>query len=178
MLIALSGAQCTGKTTLLNALRSDEKFNSNFVFVDEIVRSIQKRGFKINEAGTDETQRVVMETHEQNAQLEGNVLLDRCALDCMAYTIWMWRHHKITRETYNYCYKTFIDIIMKYDIIFYLSPEFDIIPDGTRSTDEKFRNEVVEIFEQLIREFSLTVVKLTGTVEERLCAMKKILNIK
>ena len=67
---------------------------------------------------------------------------------------------------------------MKYDIIFYLSPEFDIIPDGTRSTDEKFRNEVVEIFEQLIKEFSLTVVKLTGTVEERLCAMKKILNIK
>ncbi len=178
MLIALSGAQCTGKTTLLNALRSDEKFKSNFIFVDEIVRNLQKKGFKINEAGTDETQIAVMNEHVNNTLSEGNTLVDRCALDCMAYTIWMWRHHKIKRETYNICYKNFIDNIMKYDIIFYLSPEFDIIPDGTRSTNDSFRDEVVEIFEQLIKEFSLTVVRLTGTVEERLFAMKKILNIK
>ena len=175
MLIALSGAQCTGKTTLLNALRSDEKFNSNFVFVDEIVRSIQKRGFKINEAGTDETQRVVMETHEQNTQLEGNVLLDRCALDCMAYTIWMWRHHKITRETYNYCYKTFIDIIMKYDIIFYLSPEFDIIPDGVRSVSNEFRNETLKYFEELVKGIKDKVVILTGSVENRIKQIEEAL---
>lgn len=178
MLIALSGSQCTGKTTLLNALREDEKIKNEFVFVDEIVRTLQKRGFKINEAGTDETQVAVMDAHISNTELAGNVLVDRCVLDCMAYTIWMWRHHKITRETYHECYKKFMDTITKYDIIFYLKPEFDIIPDGTRSTDNAFRNEVVEIFEQLIREFSLTVIKLTGTVEERLCAMKKILNIK
>ena len=178
MLIALSGAQCTGKTTLLNALRADDKFKTQFTFVDEIVRTLQKTGFKINEAGTDETQLVVMQEHIKNTQLDGNVLVDRCVLDCMAYTIWMWRHHKINRETYNKCFKMFLDNIMKYDIIFYLSPEFDIIPDGTRSTNNTFRDEVVSIFEQLIENFSLTVVRLTGTVEERLNAMKKILNIK
>lgn len=178
MLIALSGAQCTGKTTLLNALRADDKFKTQFTFVDEIVRTLQKKGFKINEAGTDETQLVVMQEHIKNTQLDGNVLVDRCVLDCMAYTIWMWRHHKINRETYNNCFKMFLDNIMKYDIIFYLSPEFDIIPDGTRSTNNTFRDEVVSIFEQLIENFSLTVVRLTGTVEERLNAMKKILNIK
>ena len=178
MLIALSGAQCTGKTTLLNALRADDKFKTQFTFVDEIVRTLQKKGFKINEAGTDETQLVVMQEHIKNTQLDGNVLVDRCVLDCMAYTIRMWRHHKINRETYNKCFKMFLDNIMKYDIIFYLSPEFDIIPDGTRSTNNTFRDEVVSIFEQLIENFSLTVVRLTGTVEERLNAMKKILNIK
>lgn len=178
MLIALSGAQCTGKTTLLSALRNDSKFENRFTFVDEIVRTLQKRGFKINEAGTDETQMAVMNEHVSNTALEGDVLVDRCALDCMAYTIWMWRHHKISRETYYKCYKLFMDNIMKYDVIFYLAPEFDIIPDGTRSTNDSFRNEVVAIFEQLINEFGLTVVRLTGTVEERLSAMKKILNIK
>ena len=178
MLIALSGAQCTGKTTLLHPLRPDDKFQTQFTFVDEIVRTLQKKGFKINEAGTDETQLVVMQEHIKNTQLDGNVLVDRCVLDCMAYTIWMWRHHKINRETYNNCFKMFLDNIMKYDIIFYLSPEFDIIPDGTRSTNNTFRDEVVSIFEQLIENFSLTVVRLTGTVEERLNAMKKILNIK
>ena len=119
-----------------------------------------------------------MQEHIKNTQLGGNVLVDRCVLDCMAYTIWMWRHHKINRETYNNCFKMFLDNIMKYDIIFYLSPEFDIIPDGTRSTNNTFRDEVVSIFEQLIENFSLTVVRLAGTVEERLNAMKKILNIK
>lgn len=178
MLLALSGAQCTGKTTLLSALRNDDKFSNTFTFVDEIVRTLQKKGFKINEAGTDETQMAVMNEHTANTELKGNVLVDRCALDCMAYTIWMWRHHKITRETYHTCYKMFMDNIMKYDVIFYLSPEFDIIPDGTRSTDDSFRNEVVSIFEELIYNFSLTVVRLTGTVEERLSAIKKVLNLK
>ena len=183
MLIALSGAQCTGKTTLLSALRNDKTFSSRFTFVDEIVRTLQKQGFKINEAGNDETQLAVMKTHVANSDLRlkggdgapNDVLVDRCVLDCMAYTIWMWRHHKITRDTYHTCYKQFMDTIMKYDIIFYLSPEFDIIPDGTRSVDKNFRNEIVGIFEELIYNFSLTVVRLTGTVEERLSAMKKII---
>lgn len=87
MFIALSGAQCTGKTTLLNALRNDKNFYNRFTFVDEIVRTLQKKGFKINEAGTDETQMAVMNTHVENIDLPGDVLVDRCALDCMAYTI-------------------------------------------------------------------------------------------
>jgi len=178
MLIALTGAQGTGKTTLLTALRGDKIFHDNFTFVDEIVRTLQKKGIKINESGTDETQRTVMQAHVDNTNLKGNTLVDRCVLDCMAYTIWMWRHHKINRETYHYCYKVFLDNIMKYDILFYLTPEFDIIPDGTRSTDNKFRDEIVGIFEELIQNFSLTVVRLTGTVEERMTALKKILNTK
>lgn len=178
MLVALSGAQCTGKTTLLNALRNDKTFCSKFTFVDEIVRTLQRKGFKINEAGNDETQRAILQEHMTNAELKGDVLVDRCVLDCMAYTIWMWRHHKISRNTYHIVYKGFLDYIMKYDVIFYLSPEFDIVPDGTRSTDDKFRDEVVSIFEELIRDFSITVVRLTGTVDERLKAMKKILNVK
>lgn len=178
MLIALSGAQCTGKTTLLSAMRNDPSIGPNFTFVDEIVRTLQKRGFKINEAGDDATQFAVMEEHAHNCELHGNTkntLVDRCALDGMVYTIWLWRHHKISRKTYHECYKMFLDTIMKYDIIFYLTPEFDIIPDGTRSTNDSFREEVVEIFEMLIKEFSLTVVRLTGSVDERMGAIKKIL---
>ena len=76
MLIALSGAQCTGKTTLLNALRNDKAFQDRFMFIDEIVRTLQRKGFKINEAGTDETQLAVMHEHETNTQLEGDVLVD------------------------------------------------------------------------------------------------------
>ena len=177
MLIALSGAQGTGKTTLLTALRNDVEISKKFTFVDEIVRTLQKKGFKINEAGNDETQMAVMQAHIDNTELKGDVLVDRCVLDCMAYTIYMWRHHKITRETYHTCYKLFMDNIMKYDIIFYLTPEFDIVPDGTRSTDTAFRNEIVSIFEELIYNFSLTVVRLTGTVDERLLAMRKILRL-
>lgn len=176
MLIALSGAQCTGKTTLLTALRNSDVGNK-FTFVDEIVRTLQKQGFKINEAGNDETQIKVMETHASYCNLSGDVLVDRCALDGLVYTEYLWRHHNITRATYTKCIKIFLDTIMNYDVIFYLTPEFEIIPDGTRSTDVEFRREVVEIFEKIIKDYKLTVVRLTGSVEERLSAMKKILNI-
>ena len=178
MLIALSGAQCTGKTTLLNALKSDPLMSNRFTFVDEIVRTIQKKGFKINEAGNDETQVIVMQTHSENTKIPGDTLLDRCALDGMVYTTYMWRHHKISRKTYYECLKVFLNCIEKYDIIFYLTPEFDIIPDGVRSTNVDFRNEVADIFEEIIKSYKLTVVRLLGGVEERLSAMRKILNLK
>ena len=65
MKISFTGAQSTGKTTLLNAMKSMSIFR-DFVFRDEITRSIQKQGLKINEQGDDATQNKIIDSHLLN----------------------------------------------------------------------------------------------------------------
>ena len=49
MKVSFTGAQSTGKTTLLEAVKSNEDFRFKYEFIDEITRRMQKKGLKINE---------------------------------------------------------------------------------------------------------------------------------
>ena len=62
-----------------------------------------------------------------------------------------------------------------YNYVFYIEPEFDIESDGTRSTDVSFRDGIVEIFDQIIEKKNLKLVKLTGSVRNRINTVVNIL---
>ena len=85
MKIAFTGAQSTGKTTLLQAVKSNEEFRYKYEFIDEITRRMVKKGLKINEAGGNTTQLLIMNEHIKNL-LYQNVIMDRCVLDGVVYT--------------------------------------------------------------------------------------------
>ena len=66
MLVSFTGAQCTGKTTLLNLLKdklcgnkwtqgSDGVYRDVWNFVPEVTRKVMRDGLKINENGDDLT---------------------------------------------------------------------------------------------------------------------------
>ena len=55
MRIGLSGTQSTGKTTLLNVLRSEKHFKE-YQVNDEVTRWVRSLGIDINEAGSDISQ--------------------------------------------------------------------------------------------------------------------------
>ena len=169
MRIAFSGVQCTGKTTLLNEL---EKLNLNYDVVKFVVRDLVKtKNIKVNKDGNEDTQIQIVNQHLKN--LEGNnIFVDRCLLDCMAYTTWMFNKGQINQNTFNYVKEKYEDNVNRYDIIFYLRPEFKIVDDGFRSLDIKFRDEVLEIFEELVKNLK-NIKVLTGSVDERI---KTILN--
>lgn len=171
MRIVLSGAQSTGKTTLLKELKERKEFQ-NFVFVDEIVRTIKKQGFKINENGDDDTQHAIVNAHINNLKYD-NCILDRCLLDSAVYTCYLYNHQKVGEETKKKADLALALHANDYDIIFYLAPEFEVVPDNVRSTNKKFREEVVQNFEQYIKDYNLNVVRLKGTVEERLRQIQK-----
>ena len=90
----------------------------------------------------------------------------------MAYTTWMFNKGQINQNAFNYVKEKYEDNVNRYDIIFYLRPEFKIVDDGFRSLDIKFRDEVLEIFEELVKNLK-NVKVLTGSVDERI---KTILN--
>jgi len=175
MKIAFTGAQSTGKTTLLKELKRDPELSLKYDFRDEITRRMQKKGLSINEGGNDITQLLIMNSHIKNSLID-NVIMDRCALDGLVYTDWMSRKGKVQQWVLQYADNVFKMLIDRYDHIFYLVPEFDIEDDGVRSTDIDFRNEIVQLFEKYIKAIDIPVIKLTGTVEQRLNKIKETIN--
>lgn len=174
MLISFSGAQSTGKTTLLNHLR---EVNCHIEFVPEVTRLIKRKySLPINEGGTNVTQLMIMSEHLRNAYKypdSTKVILDRCALDGIVYTQWLYNRGKVTKSMLDAAKTIYSEIIGKYDLIFYTSPaDVLLVDDGERSVDADFRNGVISIFNEYLP--SLTnVITLSGTVEQRLKTIKK-----
>jgi nicotinamide riboside kinase len=167
MKIAFTGAQSTGKTTLLQAVKSNEEFRYKYEFIDEITRRMVKKGLKINEAGGNTTQLLIMNKHIKNL-LYQNVIMDRCVLDGVVYTDWLHWEGKVQTWVWEYAKNVFDHYVNRYDVIFYLKPEFDIVDDGVRSVDISFRDEIVQRFERYIKHVRVPIVTLSGTVEQRL----------
>ncbi len=167
MKVSFTGAQSTGKTTLLEAIKQNEEFRYKYEFIDEITRRMTKKGLKINEEGGNTTQLLIVNEHIKNT-LYTDAVMDRCIIDGVVYTEWLWKEGKIERWVLDYAENVFNYYKNRYDYIFYLKPEFNIVADGTRSMDLRFRNEIVDLFDNYINKVSIPVIQLTGSVEERL----------
>jgi nicotinamide riboside kinase len=170
--IAISGSHSTGKSTVINALKDIPEISSRFTFKSEILRDIKKTGIKINEYGTDETQLLVLAKMLEYATIP-NTILDRCLLDCLAYTAYLYEKGQVKKNTLKIAETLFENI--KYDIYFYIAPEFDIIPDSVRSINFEFRDRVAELFEEYMESYKLNSVRLTGNVINRVDQFKNTL---
>lgn len=184
MRIAFTGVQCTGKTTLINALKADSLFEG-FTVIKESIRSLKDKGYHINEDGNDDTQIAVMNAHIMNL-IPNETLIDRCAIDGLCYGQYSFNHNKISIDTLNFCRVVWELTRDYYDFIFYLRPEFDMVEDGTRSTNKEFRDEVLNIFDKYIAESynrnvdyygknNNNIYMISGTVEQRVQQVKQAL---
>lgn len=171
MRIAISGVQCTGKSTVLKELKRIPEL-SGYEFVFEGIRNLRDK-IKINEDGNDDTQIVIANFHKTNLQKE-NVVLDRCMLDCYAYTLYSYQNGMISKETFDKVTAIYRETISQYDVILYLRPEFEMVEDGVRSLNKEFRDKVLENFESLIKDLK-NVVILTGSVENRVNQFKALI---
>lgn len=189
MIISFTGAQSTGKSTLLERCR--EEFSDTFTYFPEITRNLKRDfGVSINEAGNDFTQCLIMSEHIKNQILADhyfktdnkNSILDRCALDGLVYTMWLWNKRKVSSWVYGYALRVFDELIGNIDIIFYTDPaDVLLVDDGERSIDIEFRNEIIAIFNTLISKRdndTRNIVILSGTVEERMETIRKTLKNK
>ena len=189
MIFSFTGAQCTGKTTLLKHLYK-ENGDYPFVFVPEVTRLIRREyNMPINESGDDLTQMLIMTEHVRNIFRDRadhiirgvHQILDRCALDGIVYSHYLLDKGKINRATYDACELIYKKLINKYDVIFYTSHEdVELVDDGERSVDKIFREDIIGLFDMYMQyniiEKGPRVVHLEGTVEERLKTIKSTLD--
>jgi len=184
MIVSFSGAQSTGKTTLLNHLSS---WNNDLKFVPEVTRLVKREyNLPINEDGTDVTQMMIMSEHLRNAYnkeyAESNVIMDRCSLDGIVYTHWLCDNKALNMQTYTFTQNVFSKTIGKYDIIFYTSPDDVLLEDdGERSANVKFRSEIIKLFADYMSSLSNLdrdkIVILKGSVQDRLITIKNTLKL-
>lgn len=166
MRIGISGAQSTGKTTLLNALRSEQCF-SNYTICNEVTRRVRSYGVDINEQGNDVTQKLIMQEHITNIFMHDNMITDRTALDGYVYTQYLYNNSRVLEETLEFADNVFNKVWPYYDHIFFIKPEFNIENDGVRSTNTEFRDTINRLFLSEIQHRKLNVTYLTGSVRQR-----------
>jgi len=190
MIFSFTGAQSTGKTTLLEHLKCKNLGNHSFEFIPEVTRLVRREyEVPINEGGDDMTQMLIMTEHIRNiykgrtdSLVRGvNKILDRCALDGIVYTHYLLDKGKISRTTYDACELIYKKLRNEYDIIFYTSPDdVELVDDGERSIDKHFREDIIGLFDMYLQygiiEKGPRVVYLEGTVEERLKTIKGTLD--
>ena len=166
MRIGITGAQSVGKTTLLNALRSEKLFKE-YIICDEVTRRVRSYGLPINEEGTDVTQRLIMNEHIVNVFMNSNMLTDRTALDGLVYSTYLYKNNQIAISTMKYVREVFQKVWHSYDYVFYIEPEFEIVDDGVRSTNKQFRDEIADLFEATIEKEKLSMLRVKGSVRNR-----------
>ena len=179
MLISFSGVQSSGKSTLLKACQ--EYYGDRFEFVEEVTRLV-KREFNvpINEQGTGLTQCLIINKHIENAlrfrETKG-AIFDRCILDGVCYTGYLHLEGTVPAWVFDYSKHVFEKLVTMYDVIFYTDPyDIELVDDGERSINRDFRNNMIATFEHVLKRYDHLlkdkVVKLKGTVEERMEAIK------
>ncbi len=175
MKIVFTGAQGVGKTTLMDIIDKCFTLPMPFNIIRNSTRNIAKTGLKINENGDERTQSAIMHFHQTCANRTDNIIMDRCALDGMVYTEYLYRRGKVSEQVYMECMNIFKQCMPAYDIIYYLVPEFPITGDSFRSSNKQYQQDIAAIFEEYIKKYNINVIKLTGTVGDRLKTVQETL---
>jgi predicted ATPase len=181
--LGITGPHSSGKTTLLEALRQTPEFQS-VDFLPEITRTIKEQGYDINEAGTLDTQILIMSAHMQNLLTHKRFIVDRCLIDGLCYSQFLQlnptsnqeqKGGQISQWFMDYCENLLESYLPYYTKIFYIPPELPVIGDGVRSTDTRFHAEIVNLFDENIQWYSSCnpnlIVTVRGSVEERVATV-------
>lgn len=168
--VAICGAHSQGKTTLVNALKERTLLSSKlkFSYRTNLTRDLSKI-LPINEGASNASQYLVMARHLEYALAPGRWILDRGALDGIAYSHYFYNNGQVDKVIMEAIEKVYELCIPHYDKIFYIAPELPLAEDGQRSTKKEFFDGVVEQFNFYTNHFSISnkVILISGTVEER-----------
>lgn len=170
MRIIFTGAQGTGKTTILNYFQGKQPIITN------VCRTLAKNGVKINEMGDDESQATIFNVY-YDLLAQKNYISDRGLTDVMAYSKWLYEHDRLSEKEWKREQRIFKTFIKTYPAIYLYFPiEFRIEDDGVRSTDEDFRKEIdTNILKSLQDNPEIPGLTVHGSVEERLEFINRML---
>ena len=177
MITSFTGAQSTGKSTLLSRMVNDSRFRK-CSFVKEVTRKVARQGVQINDKGNNLTQLLIINEHINNHLLKGCNVLDRCIIDGLIYTEWLYRQDKVDKWVFEYAQNVHDMLIDKVDVVLYTDPsDVPLVDDGERSVNNQFRQDIIDMysdyFEWHPKVWQRTRV-LSGSVDDR---MKQILTI-
>lgn len=162
--IGITGTHGVGKTTLAFKLASKYKSQNPKLNINLLPDVARFCPFPINEITKIESQmwiyhkQMVMELEQS---IRSDILIcDRTILDNLAYT----RNASLTRDVafeliINNNIKQAIEWLKTYDQIYFLRPTHELMSDGVRSNNLKFREEIDLILLHWLEKYKIKVAK-------------------
>lgn len=180
LIITFDSSQCTGKTTLINALKEKYKI---FNIQKEPVRGLIKNKDKVNFA--DDKIQLSILSKQRNYILDNDyVLQDRSPLSSFSYTKYL---RSKGLSNINDSFYRFIEeeskLILQSDLIDYivvLPIEFPLIDDGFRTLSYEQQSEIQEIINNQIKSWGIEdkVLRPSGSVDERVEFLSRYIDLK
>lgn len=173
--IVFTGAQGTGKTTVLNRFAELNKR-----VITEVVRNLAAKGVKINKDGDEKGQTAIFKEYEKllgEVTMEG-YFSDRGLIDVVAYTMYLYDTGKVSEKFLNKQIKA----LQKFrdanpDIIYcYFPIEFPVVDDGVRDMDEDFRSAIDTNIKRLLSMCGIQPIYIRGSVEDRITKVTRVYN--
>jgi len=168
-MIALIGTHGVGKTTLLEAL---SKIKPDLIVTDGTSRVVRNFNEEIGGKLSDRDQQLLInrisDSQWDNQIKTDNLFTTRTPLDHYAYSSAL--------HMYDYAGERkslFVDSDYNKVKFFYIPIEFELEDDGVRYTDKEFQKQIDKILVSLIEELDISVIKLTGSVDDRLETLLK-----
>jgi predicted ATPase len=161
----LIGAHGVGKTTLLNELN---RARPEIYTSDGFSRPVKEFGVLDNRYQQILINKLTLWRWRED-YLKKNCLYGRSIIDSIAYSKALFDLN-LTKEIY-YLSETLKDI----ENFFYIPIEFAITDDKVRPLDIQFQKDIDNALLQIIEEFNIKAITLSGSVEERFNQINKYL---
>lgn len=169
-----TGAQGTGKTTILNHFKE-----CGMNVITEVVRNLSKQGVQINEQGTQQGQETIFNEYIKLLSQKDPYISDRGLTDVISYSCCLQESGRVSMDFVRDQIKTLKQFTENNpDVVYFYFPiEFPVVNDGVRSTDEAFRTKVDAYILDLLERVGLPYIKVTGSVEERIKIVETAMKI-
>ena len=159
------------------------------------MRNLVKRtGISINREADDYSQTAI--TNEQVRLASEttfntpNAFFDRCIIDSHAFTIFDYVREQISKKVYMYSSEMLkmVFTYFPYDMVIYIPPKIQLVEDGVRDTDIRYRNKIDQLMTNVLnynsvkssptKIYTLTGISVQDRISEILNNMEEINEIK
>lgn len=183
MKIAVCGTSCIGKTTYIQDFLKTWK---NYKTPEKTYRDFLDKNH-INKEGTEESQKNILNALVDQAieySKKDNVIFDRCVLDNLVYTTWLFLNDKVSEKFLDESRIIVRETLKLYDILFFIPitkvAPVEISEKETRETDTVYREEIDNIFKSFVSSYHKSegkifpsedcpaVIDIFGSPEERI----------
>jgi nicotinamide riboside kinase len=190
MVIAFSGSQSTGKTSLIQALKNDSFF-SHFKVISSPTRELKcAYGMNFNSANTEIQLATLcmqfknmysLHTPSNNSLEECHTIdafLDRSVVDNYAYMRYYMNKGEVDMplSSIRFIKDTLPVLLNRIDFHVFLHPEFDMVADGIRNIDVDQHWWIDTKIQELFHEFNIEenkILTVSGSIEERVAQLRR-----
>lgn len=169
-LFFISGTHGSGKTTLINELKKDTRLSDKYTIFDSYTRSVYSKEPLARQIA-------IIASGISNYRQINNTIYNRSLVDTLAYTQYLVKNKEIPAYVNELNEKLLSEVKYLITHTFVTVPDFPLVGDEVRSSDEDFQKEIHNNVLQILEDSNIPYTLLEGSVEDRVKDINSVLTI-